>query len=51
MEHHLIEETASYDENLLEKYLERKYEEELKLAIRKGCLEQYLCSNFMWIGI
>ena len=39
--HHLIEETASYDENLLEKYLEEKEitEEELKLAIRKGCLD------------
>jgi len=39
--HHLIEETASYDENLLEKYLaeEKITEEELKAAIRKGCLD------------
>jgi len=39
--HHLIEETASYDERLLEKYLEEKEitEDELKAAIRKGCLD------------
>ena len=39
--HHLIEETASYDERLLEKYLEEKEitEVELKAAIRKGCLD------------
>jgi len=39
--HHLIEETASYDEDLLEKYLaeEEITEEELKAAIRKGCLD------------
>jgi len=39
--HHLIEETASYDERLLEKYLEEKdiTEDELKSAIRKGCLD------------
>jgi len=39
--HHLIEETASYDELLLEKYLEEKEitEDELKAAIRKGCLD------------
>ena len=39
--HHLIEETASYDERLLEKYLEEKEitEDELKSAIRKGCLD------------
>ena len=39
--HHLIEETAGYDEDLLEKYLaeEEITEEELKAAIRKGCLD------------
>ena len=39
--HHLIEETAGYDELLLEKYLDEKEitEEELKSAIRKGCLD------------
>ncbi|MDP6339839.1 MAG: elongation factor G [Candidatus Marinimicrobia bacterium] len=39
--HHLIEETASYDEHLLEKYLadEEITEDELKAAIRKGCLD------------
>jgi elongation factor G len=39
--HHLIEETASYDERLLEKYLEENEitEDELKAAIRKGCLD------------
>lgn len=39
--HHLIEETASYDEYLLEKYLsgENISEEDLKIAIRKGCLD------------
>ena len=38
---HLIEETASYDENLLEKYVseEEISAEELKLAVRKGCLD------------
>ena len=39
--HHLIEETASHDEHLLEKYLaeEEITEDELKSAIRKGCLD------------
>ncbi len=39
--HHLIEETASYDEHLLEKYLaeEEITVEEIKAAIRKGCLD------------
>ena len=38
---HLIEETATYDEHLLEKYVsdEDISTEELKLAIRKGCLD------------
>jgi len=41
MRHHLIEETASYDEHLMEKYLneEEISVEEIKLAIRKGCLD------------
>ena len=39
--HHLIEETATYDEHLMEKYLndEEISLNELKLAIRKGCLD------------
>ena len=39
--HHLIEETAGYDEALLEKYLDEQEitEDELKAAIRKGCLD------------
>ena len=39
--HHLIEETATYDENLMEKYLsdEEISVPELKAAIRKGCLD------------
>ena len=39
--HHLIEETASYDEGLMEKYLNEEgiTVDELKAAIRKGCLD------------
>ena len=39
--HHLIEETATYDEHLMEKYLndEEISVQELKDAIRKGCLD------------
>lgn len=39
--HHLIEETATYDEHLMEKYLEEQEisVEEIKAAIRKGCLD------------
>ena len=39
--HHLIEETATYDEHLMEKYLadEEITKNELKAAIRKGCLD------------
>lgn len=39
--HHLVEECASYDEALMEKYLagEDLTEEEIKKAIRQGCLE------------
>tara|TARA_A100001037_G_scaffold49999_1_gene42050 strand:- start:2987 stop:5077 length:2091 start_codon:yes stop_codon:yes gene_type:complete len=38
---HLVEECASHDENLLEKYLaeEKISVEEIKNAIRKGCIE------------
>ena len=39
--HHLIEETATYDEHLMEKYLEEKEitVDEIKNAIRKGCID------------
>lgn len=39
--HHLIEETAAYDEELLEKYLaeEEISVDEIKRAIRKGCID------------
>ena len=39
--HHLIEETASYDDKLMDKYLndEDISIEELKTAIRKGCID------------
>ena len=39
--HHLIEETASYDEHLMEKYLNEEdiTVDEIKSAIRKGCLD------------
>jgi len=38
---HLIEETATYDENLMEKYLndEEISIDELRVAIRKGCID------------
>ena len=46
--HHLIEETASYDEDLLEKYLaeEEITVDELKTAIRKGCLDNTFVPTF-----
>ncbi len=46
--HHLIEETAAYDENLLEKYIanEEIKEDELKTAIRKGCLDNTFIPTF-----
>ena len=46
--HHLIEETAGYDEVLLEKYLDEKEitEDELKNAIRKGCLDNTFVPTF-----
>lgn len=39
--HHLIEETATYDEHLMEKYLEEEEitVDEIKAAVRKGCLD------------
>ena len=39
--HHLIEETASYDDTLMDKYLNDQEisVEELKAAIRKGCID------------
>ncbi len=39
--HHLIEETASYDDTLMEKYLneEEISVQELRAAIRKGCID------------
>ena len=39
--HHLIEETATYDETLMDKYLndEKITIDEIKAAIRKGCID------------
>lgn len=41
LRHHLIEETATYDEHLLEKYVagEEISVDEIKVAIRKGCID------------
>ena len=46
--HHLIEETASYDEVLMDKYLAEKEisADELKAAIRKGCLDNTFVPTF-----
>ena len=46
--HHLIEETATYDEHLMEKYLndEDISSEEIKNAIRKGCLDNTFVPTF-----
>ena len=46
--HYLIEETATYDENLMEKYLsdEEISPSELKNAIRKGCLDNTFIPTF-----
>jgi elongation factor G len=46
--HNLIEETAAYDEHLLEKYLanEEIEEGELKTAIRKGCIDNTFVPTF-----
>ena len=47
--HHLIEETATYDEHLMEKYLndEEISVSDLKSAIRKGCLDNTLCRHYV----
>jgi elongation factor G len=46
--HHLIEETATYDEMLMEKYLndESISSDELRSAIRKGCLDNTFIPTF-----
>ena len=46
--HHLIEETATYDEMLMEKYLndEDINADELRNAIRKGCLDNTFIPTF-----
>ena len=46
--HHLIEETATYDEMLMEKYLndEDINADELRDAIRKGCLDNTFIPTF-----
>jgi elongation factor G len=46
--HHLIEETATYDEVLMEKYLndEDINSDELRSAIRKGCLDNTFIPTF-----
>ena len=46
--HHLIEETATYDEILMEKYLndEDINADELRNAIRKGCLDNTFIPTF-----
>jgi elongation factor G len=47
--HHLIEETATYDEHLLEKYLaeEEISVDEIKSAIRKGCIDNTFIPTFV----
>ena len=46
--HHLIEETATYDEHLMEKYLadEEISENEIKAAVRRGCLDNTFTPTF-----
>ena len=46
--HHLIEETATYDEMLMEKYLNDEVinADELRNAIRKGCLDNTFIPTF-----
>jgi elongation factor G len=46
--HYLIEETATYDEALMEKYLndEQISSSEIRLAIRKGCLDNTFIPTF-----
>ncbi len=47
--HHLIEETATYDEHLLEKYLadEDISVDEIKTALRKGCIDNTFIPTFV----
>ena len=47
--HHLIEETATYDEHLLEKYLadEDISAEEIKSSLRKGCIDNTFIPTFV----
>ena len=46
--HHLIEETATYDEHLMEKYLadEEISANEIKAAVRRGCLDNTFIPTF-----
>ncbi|MFC1593598.1 elongation factor G, partial [Candidatus Neomarinimicrobiota bacterium] len=46
--HHLIEETAAYDEKLLDKYAANEdiKDDELKAAIRKGCIDNTFIPTF-----
>ena len=46
--HHLIEETATYDEHLMEKYLadEEISANEIKAAVRRGCLDNTFTPTF-----
>ncbi len=46
--HHLIEETATYDEHLMEKYLsdEEISVDEIKVAVRRGCLDNTFIPTF-----
>ncbi len=46
--HHLIEETATYDEHLMDKYLNQEEisVDEFKAAIRKGCLDNTFIPTF-----
>ncbi len=48
LRHHLIEETATYDEHLLEKYIagEEISVDEIKAAIRKGCIDNTFVPTF-----
>ncbi len=48
LRHHLIEETATYDEQLMEKYIDGDEisVDELKVAIRKGCLDNTFVPTF-----
>ena len=47
--HHLIEETATYDEHLLEKYIAEEpiSSDEIKSALRKGCIDNTFVPAFV----